>query len=166
MVIVLIGAATAAAVRYRFSWRSFAISIGVLEVLSFLLLGLPGAAFLEAIAPVMQRMGYSRITADAAWPAAIMMSLAWPLTLVPSYAAWPAGRSATSARFSGVPLYDLLNFSGVASTPIVPVFPCIVLAIRAARLDSIEALRKSQVSWIAASGHVSGKGCLAGSIEP
>ena len=86
VVIVLLAAAIGVAVRFRFSWWSVTISIGVFEVLGFVLLGLPGAAFLEALAPVMQRMGYSRITGDAAWPAAIMMSLAWPLGLVPAYA--------------------------------------------------------------------------------
>ena len=87
VVIVLLAAAIGVAVRARFSWWSLAISIGVLEVLGFVLLGLPGAAFLEAIAPVMQAMGRPRITGDAAWPAAIMMSLAWPLALAPAYAA-------------------------------------------------------------------------------
>ena len=86
VVIVLLAAAIGVAVRTRFSWWSLAISVGALEVLGFVLLGLPGAAFLEAIAPVMQGMGRSRITGDAAWPAAIMMSLAWPVTLVPAYA--------------------------------------------------------------------------------
>ena len=79
-------AATGVAVRTRFSWWGLAISIGVLEVLGFLLLGLPGAAFLETIAPVMQGMGRPPITGDAAWPAAIMMSLAWPVALAPAYA--------------------------------------------------------------------------------
>jgi hypothetical protein len=86
VVIVLLAAAIGVAVRFRFSWWSLAISIGVLEVLGFVLLGLPGAAFLEALAPAMGRMGYPRISGDAAWPAAIMMSLAWPLALVPAYA--------------------------------------------------------------------------------
>jgi hypothetical protein len=83
--IVLIGAAIGAAVRYRFSWRCLAISIGALEVLGFFLLGLPGAAFLEAFAPVMSAMGHAGITGDAAWPAAITMSLAWPVALIPAY---------------------------------------------------------------------------------
>jgi len=85
--LVLLAAATGVAVRFRFSWWSLAISIGAFEVLGFVLLGLPGAAFLEAIAPVMQGMGRLPITGDAGWPAAIMMSLAWPLTLAPAYAA-------------------------------------------------------------------------------
>ena len=86
IVTVLIAAAIGAAVRGRFSWWWLAISIGVLEILGFVLLGLPGAAFLEAIAPVMRVMGRPSITGDAAWPAAIMMSLAWPLGLAPAYA--------------------------------------------------------------------------------
>ena len=86
VVIVLLAAAIGAAVRARFSWWWLAISIGVLEILGFVLLGLPGAAFLEAIAPVMQALGRPPITGDAGWPAAIMMSLAWPLALAPAYA--------------------------------------------------------------------------------
>lgn len=86
VVIVLLAAAIGVAVRARFSWWSLGISIGVLEVLGFVLLGIPGAAFLEAIAPVMQRMGRPPITGDAGWPAAIMMSAAWPLALAPAYA--------------------------------------------------------------------------------
>ena len=86
VVIVLLAAAIGVAVRTRFSWWSLAISIGVLEVIGFVLLGIPGAAFLEAIAPVMQRLGRPPITGDAAWPAAIMMSAAWPLALAPAYA--------------------------------------------------------------------------------
>ena len=86
VVVVLIAAAIGVAVRAKFSWWSLAISVGVLEVLGFVLLGLPGAAFLEAIAPVMRSMGRPPITGDAAWPAAIMMSLAWPVALAPAYA--------------------------------------------------------------------------------
>ena len=86
IVIVLLAAAIGVAVRARFSWWSLAISIGVLEVLGFVLLGIPGAAFLETIAPVMQGMGRPPITGDAAWPAAIMMSVAWPVALAPAYA--------------------------------------------------------------------------------
>jgi hypothetical protein len=85
VVFVLLAAAIGVAVRARFSWWSLAISIGVLEVLGFVLLGLPGAAFLEAMAPVMRGMGRLPVTGDAAWPAAIMMSLAWPLALAPAY---------------------------------------------------------------------------------
>ena len=86
VVIVLLAAAIGAAIRARFSWWWLAISIGALEVLGFVLLGLPGAAFLEAIAPVMRGMGRPPITGDAAWPAAIVMSLAWPVALAPAYA--------------------------------------------------------------------------------
>ena len=86
IVIVLLAAAIAVAVRARFSWWSLAISVGVLEVVGFVLLGLPGAAFLEAMAPIMKGMGRPPITGDAAWPAAIMMSAAWPVALAPAYA--------------------------------------------------------------------------------
>jgi hypothetical protein len=73
-----------AAVRAKFSWRSLFISVGVLEVLGLVLLGLPGAAFLEALDPIMERLGRSPISGDAAWPAAIMMSAVWPVALVPA----------------------------------------------------------------------------------
>jgi hypothetical protein len=86
IVIALLASAIGVAVSRRFSWWSLAISIGILEVLGFVLLGLPGAAFLETLAPVMQIIGYPRITGDAAWPAAIAMSLAWPVALAPAYA--------------------------------------------------------------------------------
>jgi hypothetical protein len=57
----------------------------VLEVLGLVLLGLPGAAFLETLEPIMRRLGRPPISGDGAWPAAIMMSLAWPFSLVPAY---------------------------------------------------------------------------------
>jgi hypothetical protein len=89
-VVFLVVAATGAAVWARFSWRSLCLAAGALELLGFVLLGLPGAAFLEAIQPLMQRLGYPTLSGDAAWPAAILMSLLWPVALVPAYI---AGRS-------------------------------------------------------------------------
>ena len=71
----------------RFSWRSLFVSIGVLEVLGLVLLGLPGAAFLETLEPLMQRVGRGPISADGAWPAAIVMSAVWPIALAPAYLA-------------------------------------------------------------------------------
>src|SRR5262245_31939832 len=87
VVTLMILAVTGAAVRARFSWRSLLLSAGVLEVLGFVLLGLPGAAFLETLEPIMQRFGRGPITGDAAWPAAIMMSMIWPVGLAPAYLA-------------------------------------------------------------------------------
>ena len=84
-VAVVLVVVTAVAVRAGFSWRSLFIAAGVLEVLGFVLLGLPGAAFLETLEPVMRRFGRGAITGDAAWPAAIMMSLVWPVALAPAY---------------------------------------------------------------------------------
>lgn len=81
LVLVVIGAA----VRARFSWWSLCLSVGVLEVLGLVLLGLPGAAFLETLEPMMQRLGRRPISADGAWPAAIMMSAVWPVALAPAY---------------------------------------------------------------------------------
>lgn len=85
VVALLLLAVTGAAVRARFSRRSLIISVVVLEVLGLVLLGLPGAAFLEMLQPVMQRLGLRPISADGAWPAAIMMSVVWPVALVPAY---------------------------------------------------------------------------------
>jgi hypothetical protein len=85
LVTVLLIGVTAVGVRAGFSWRSLMISVGVIEILGLVLLGLPGGAFLEAFQPVMVRIGLNPITGDAAWPAAIVMSLVWPLALVPAY---------------------------------------------------------------------------------
>ena len=47
--------------------------------------GLPGAAFLETLEPMMRRVGRGPISGDGAWPAAIMMSMIWPVALAPAY---------------------------------------------------------------------------------
>ena len=57
IVTVLLLGVAGAAVWSRFSWRSFFVSVGVLEVLGLVLLGLPGAVFLETLEPLMQRVG-------------------------------------------------------------------------------------------------------------
>ena len=85
IVTLLLLAVTGAAIRAKFSWWSLIVVVGVLEVLGLALLGLPGAAFLETLQPVMQRLGRPPISADGAWPAAIMMSLVWPVVVVPAY---------------------------------------------------------------------------------
>jgi hypothetical protein len=95
IVAVLLLAATGAAVRAGFSRSMLMLSVSVLEGLGLILLGLPGAAFLEALAPVMQRSGLPPVSADAAWPSAIAMSIAWPIALWPAYGAArraPAGQ--------------------------------------------------------------------------
>jgi hypothetical protein len=84
---VLLLAVTAAAVRAGCSWRRLVVSVVVLEVLGFALLGLPGAVFLETLQPVMERAGARPMSADGAWPAAILMSFVWPAALVPAYLA-------------------------------------------------------------------------------
>lgn len=94
----LVLAVTGAAVFAKFSWKGLIISGVVLEVLGFVLLGLPGAAFLESLDPVMQRAGFGPIPADGAWPAAIMMSVVWPLALVPAYLAARAMKSGNGQR--------------------------------------------------------------------
>ncbi len=85
VVTLLLVAVTGAAVWAKFSWRSLMASVGVLEVLGLALLGLPGAAFLETLQPVMQRLGLPPISADGAWPAAILMSAVWPVAVAPAY---------------------------------------------------------------------------------
>ena len=87
IVTILLLVVSGAAMWARFSWRSLFILVGILEVLGVVLLGLPGAAFLESLEPVMQRAGRGPISADGAWPAAIVMSLVWPFALAPAYLA-------------------------------------------------------------------------------
>jgi hypothetical protein len=98
IVTVLLLGATGAAVWARFSTRGLIVSIVVLEVLGLGLLGLPGGAFLEALEPAMQRVGQGPITGDGAWPAAILMSVAWPLALVPAYLAARSVQSSNGLR--------------------------------------------------------------------
>jgi hypothetical protein len=98
VVILLAVLVTGAAVWAKFSWRSLLLSAGVLELLGFVLLGLPGAAFLETIQPVMQRVGHPPIPADGAWPAAILMSVTWPVALVPAYLAARSLRAGNGLR--------------------------------------------------------------------
>ncbi len=87
IVALLLLGVTGAAIWGRFSRRSLILSAGVLEVLGLVLLGLPGAAFLETLQPVMQGLGRPPLSADGAWPAAIMMSLIWPVAVAPAYLA-------------------------------------------------------------------------------
>ncbi len=84
IVVVLLLVATGGAVWGKFSWRSLFVTAGVLEVLGLVLLGLPGAAFLETLQPLMERWGRGPISSDGAWPAAIVMSVVWPLALAPA----------------------------------------------------------------------------------
>lgn len=106
VVIVLLLGATGAAVWARFSWRSLFVVAGVLEVLGLCLLGLPGAAFLETVAPVMQRLGSGSISGDGAWPAAILMSLLWPVALAPAYLM--ARRARVGPRHQGLVAFAVL----------------------------------------------------------
>jgi len=98
IVTVLLVGVAAAAVWARFSWRSLFVSIGALEVLGLVLLGLPGGAFLETLQPLMQRIGRGPISGDGAWPAAILMSALWPLALAPAYLAARSVRVGNSQR--------------------------------------------------------------------
>jgi hypothetical protein len=98
IVIVMVVVVTGAAVWAKFSWRSLFVSAAVLEFLGFVLLGLPGGALLETIQPVLQRVGHPAISADAAWPAAILVSLLWPVALVPAYLAARSVRAGSGFR--------------------------------------------------------------------
>jgi hypothetical protein len=98
VVTLLLLVVTGAAVRAKFSWRSLLLAVGVLEVLGLALLGLPGAAFLETLEPIMQRLGRRPISADGAWPAAIMMSVVWPVALAPAYLLARSVRSGNRQR--------------------------------------------------------------------
>src|SRR6185436_520946 len=98
VVTVLLLGVAGAAVWARFSWRSLFVSTGVLEVLGLVLLGLPGAAFLEALEPLMQRLGRGPISGDGAWPAAIVMSALWPVALAPAYLAARSVRVGNAQR--------------------------------------------------------------------
>jgi len=82
---VLLLVVTGVAVRAQFSTKSLVLSVVVIEVLGLVLLGLPGAVFLETLDPIMQRAGRGPLTGDGAWPAAILMSVVWPVALAPAY---------------------------------------------------------------------------------
>jgi len=98
VVTVLLLGVTGAAVRARFSWRSLFVAAGVLEVLGLVLLGLPGAAFLETLEPLMHYFGRGPISGDGAWPAAILMSAVWPVALAPAYLAARSVRVGNAQR--------------------------------------------------------------------
>lgn len=54
------------------------ITLG-LELVGFALLGIPGAAFLEPLEPIMIGLGRPAIPADGAWSAAIIVTFLLPL---------------------------------------------------------------------------------------
>ena len=111
VVTVLLLGVAGAAMWARFSWRSLFVSVGVLEVLGLALLGLPGAAFLEALEPLMRRAGRGPIAGDGAWPAAILMSALWPAALAPAYLAARSVRPGNAQR-GVVALAVLVGASG------------------------------------------------------
>ncbi len=76
-----------------------------------LLLGLPGAAFLETLQPLMERAGRGPISSDAAWPAAIVMSAVWPVALLPAYR---AARAVSGKLQRGVVALAVLAIASVA----------------------------------------------------
>jgi hypothetical protein len=66
-----------------------AVAAALLAVLGIALLGLPGAVIYGISAPWVQLMMAARFTdlGDGAWPAAILITLVWPASLVLAYAA-------------------------------------------------------------------------------
>jgi len=98
VVVVLLLGVVGAAVRARFSQSSLFVSAGVLELLGLVLLGLPGAAFLETLEPLMQVLGRGPISGDGAWPAAILMSALWPVALGPAYLVARSARVGNTQR--------------------------------------------------------------------
>jgi hypothetical protein len=63
------------------------IVTGGCMLLGFLLLGLPGALFMEAAHPLLLRLNGQGIRGmgDRAWPTAILISLGWPLAITPAW---------------------------------------------------------------------------------
>jgi hypothetical protein len=78
-------------------WVLCLVTLGF-EVLGFVLLGLPGAAFLELLQPMMVKLGKPLIPADGAWGGAIVLSF---LTLGFLLAGWAAKVFFTSHPFWG-----------------------------------------------------------------
>lgn len=62
------------------------ISSGLLALGGLALLGLPGAACLELVSPVVGLVTERRAEGDAAWPMAILHTIFWPWLLLPAYA--------------------------------------------------------------------------------
>lgn len=60
------------------------LAIGIM-VGSLVLLGIPGALWLKIASPLARLFTAERAPADAAWPMAIIHSLAWPVFLPIAY---------------------------------------------------------------------------------
>jgi hypothetical protein len=60
------------------------IATGILLVLSFVTLGIPGALMIELVAAVFKPLGAKVPTGDAAWPAAILVAFLMPFGVLAS----------------------------------------------------------------------------------
>jgi hypothetical protein len=74
---------------------------------TMLLLGLPGALFMELLNPMFKALGRDvlRDVGDGAWPLAIGVSLLWPWPLplgAVAFAAWRRGAGPALAYFAGL----------------------------------------------------------------
>jgi len=58
---------------------------GLLALGGLALLGLPGAACLEVVSPLVGLLTDRRAEGDAAWPMAILHTILWPWLLLPAY---------------------------------------------------------------------------------
>lgn len=101
--------------RRRGMWWT-AVVAGLLALLGMGLLGLPGAVLYQLCAPWVQLMLGDRFRelGDGAWPAAIVITLVWPASLVIAYAVanGPLRRRGRLARWT--PLVLIPYAFGVA----------------------------------------------------
>lgn len=61
------------------------ILAGLLALGGLALLGLPSAACLEVVAPLVGLLTDQRAEGDAAWPMAMLHTILWPWLLLPAY---------------------------------------------------------------------------------
>lgn len=92
------------------------ITAALLSVLGILLMGIPGAVVYELSVPWVRAMQGARFTdlGDGAWPAAILISLTWPASLVIAYtvANGPLRRRGRMVRW--IAIIGIAYGSGVA----------------------------------------------------
>jgi hypothetical protein len=88
-------------------WRTMVFTVIGLEILGWILLGIPGAIFLEPTEALMVQLGKSPMSADSAWRLAIVYSFLIPLGLIPT---WLVMRSIFSRHNK---INKLIIFSGL-----------------------------------------------------
>ena len=72
-------------VRFKLHWLSLVLTVIASEGLGVVLLGIPGAVFLEPTETLMTALGQPAIPADSAWGAALFISFLLPLGLILSW---------------------------------------------------------------------------------